>query len=120
MIINCYVEYYITSIWNTSDVIFNITVYNQTDKTYFVISNGSDNFTVNISVNETGDVVLEGEEEVINGTATFTELSVIPKGSYNYTVECIDDNFNIPTYESETPLVISKEGPELNVSSITV
>lgn len=81
------------------------------------------NVTGNITfkvINETGAVVLEGEEEIENGSAKFAELTVLPKGKYNYTVSYENENYNTTTINSETPLVIDKEFAHIDIKSADV
>lgn len=82
------------------------------------------NVTGNITfkvINETGAVVLEGEEEIENGSAKFAELSVLPKGKYNYTVFYKEtDNYVNSTLNSETPLVVDKEVAHIDIKSADV
>lgn len=70
-------------------------------------------------INETGAVVSEGTEEIVNGTADFGELQTYAKGKYNYTVDFKDNkgNYNDTFIKSETPLVVDKEIPELIVNT---
>ena len=72
-------------------------------------------------INETGAVVSEGTEEIVNGAADFGELQTYAKGKYNYTVDFKDNkgNYNDTFIKSETPLVVDKAIPELSVN-ITV
>nr|WP_294999352.1 hypothetical protein [uncultured Methanobrevibacter sp.] len=71
-------------------------------------------------INETGAIVQEGESKIDNASVTFFKEEILPKGKYNYTVSYENENYNAVTINSETPLVISKTVPELNVYSITV
>jgi len=79
------------------------------------------NVTGNITfkvINETGAVVLKGEEEIENGSAKFAELSVLPKGKYNYTVFYKEtDNYVNSTLNSETPLVVDKEVAHIDIKT---
>ena len=70
-------------------------------------------------INETGAVVSEGTEEIVNGTADFGELQTYAKGKYNYTVDFKDNkgNYNDTFIKSEIPLVVDKEIPELSVNT---
>lgn len=70
-------------------------------------------------INETGAVVSEYTEEIVNGAAEFGELQTYAKGKYNYTVDFKDNkgNYNDTFIKSETPLVVDKEIPELSVNT---
>ncbi len=84
-----------------------------------VDKNAVGNITFKV-INETGAVVLEGEEEIENGAAKFAELTVLPKGKYNYTVSYENENYNTTTINSETPLVVDKEVAHIDIKSAEV